>query len=339
MSSSNPVSVIQEFEILELLGSVKFSIFANKKVLISGATGMVGSWLTTFLTSELLPPNERPSNVTALVHSGYLYNLRPIMNSSILNLITYEELYSSQNLDFDLVIHAASPASPQTFRNLEKLRDINSGFIDFVIKSHKTKPKIIFFSTSEIYGSGASQAIPEENIGTIDTTLSRSMYPLAKKEAESLIIRSSRREGYAFNIFRLFHTFGPGIRLGDGRSFADFIWDVARGTKPVLHSSGNQVRSFLYLLDMVAAVLGTTIQNSIFNLGSQQPITILEFAQLVSKVGGLEGKVEFVGLPESHHTSPNNVLLPDLTHLKATGWHQVVALEDAISRTLNWSKS
>lgn len=331
-------TVISRSEFEALSCRVNWSNLSDRRILITGATGMVGSWLTTTLllgiNAGLLPD----TSVDALVHSGNITNLRVFRNHPKLSFVRIRDIEMTSKLEYDLVIHAASPASPQFFRDLDSMIEINSGFLNKLWSKSVEIPQLIYFSTGEIYGVGHDIPVKEVDKGKIDESLERSMYPLTKRNTEEIIVQNYQNCANHFSIFRLFHTYGAGMRIGDGRSFADFIWDGALRKRPRLYSSGTQIRSFLYLEDTVAAVFGTERKNSILNLGSPIPVTIREFAQIVSEESGLGGELEVLSQDRGFESSPNNFLVPDTSVLEKTGWRQQVSLREGISRSIEWAR-
>ena len=331
-------AVISMSEFQNLNERIDWELLEGRKVLITGATGMVGSWLTTAILMGAQSGKISEIQVDALVHSGNITNLRAFRENKNLQLINSEKLFQNKSQDYDLVIHAASPASPQFFRNRDTLFNINVGFLQKLVEYSKSIPEVIYFSTGEVYGAGHTEKVSEVSDCRINLELERSMYPLAKLEAEKFLIKISTEENFKFSIFRLFHTFGPGMRIGDGRSFADFIWDGALHKKPRLYSLGTQIRSFLYLEDMVAAVLGIKRDNSIMNLGSEFPVSIKEFASIVSEESGLSGELDYSKDNSKFHASPNDLLLPDITLIKSKGWNQKIPVRTGISRSIEWAR-
>ena len=332
----SPIILPSEFR--QLATRVNWKDLSDKKILITGSTGMVGSWLTTTLVLGNREGLLNRTKIAAMVHSGNLTNLRALIGDKSLKMISRSEIYSSSHFDYDLIVHAASPASPQNFRNREILRDINVNFLKKILDCSVDMPEVIYFSTGEVYGSGHVNPVSETDFGNVDLTLERSMYPLAKREAEDLITGRSLEGNLRFNIYRLFHTFGPGMKIGDGRSFADFIWDGALYKIPKLYSSGSQIRSFLYLEDMVAAIFGIPLENNIFNLGSSIPVSIREFAQIVSEEAGLKGELVMETVKQGCQSSPNDFLVPDLTRISEKSWRQEVSLRDGIQRSISWAR-
>ena len=330
--------VISPTEFNQLVPRINWNFLSGKKVLITGATGMVGSWLTTALMIGIREGLLTDTKIDAMLHSGNLTNLRAFKGDKHIRMISKREIESSTNLDYGLVVHAASPASPQNFRNQEILRDINTSFLRKILDCSIIIPELIYFSTGEVYGAGHTKPVTETDSGYIDHSLERSMYPLAKIETEKFILDRSMEGNLRFNIYRLFHTFGPGMKIGDGRSFADFIWDGALFKKPKLYSSGSQIRTFLYLEDMVAAVFGIPLENTTFNLGSSIPVSIKEFAKLVSEESGLYGELNQDTESVNYQLSPNDLLVPDLSRITNKGWQQKISLRDGIRRSIYWAR-
>jgi nucleoside-diphosphate-sugar epimerase len=330
---------MNEIELSTCLESISPDITRASRILITGGTGMIGSWITTLL-SRLIDKNSLniAGQITLLSHSGNLENIRPILSKKHLKIMSYIEFSNLKKIDFDLVIHAASPASPNKYLDSDSIFLINSKFLEEIYSRCDIAPNLIYLSSGEVYGSDYSDKISEDFEGSFNYNLSRSMYPLAKIAAETTIKKLNLNYDFKYNIFRLFHSFGPGMRRNDGRSFADFIWRVVDGKKPLLHSPGQQVRGFLYLCDTVTGILGTSFVNQPLNLGSDSPMTVLDFARLVSRVGGFEGEVEFLQNEVGHELSPVNFAVPDLSKIRKLGFMQRVPLEVGIERTLNWAK-
>ena len=331
-------SVISPTEFNQLIARINWKGLSNKKILLTGATGMVGSWLTTALVIGIREGLLIDTKIEAMVHSGNMTNLRAFKGDKHLSMVSRREIESSRHLDYGLVVHAASPASPQNFRSRDTLKDINTNFLRKILDSSVTIPELIYFSTGEVYGSKHTKPVTETDSGYIDHALERSMYPLAKIETEEFILDRSMEGNLRFNIYRLFHTFGPGMKIGDGRSFADFIWDGALSKKPKLYSPGSQIRTFLYLEDMVAAVFGIPLENTIFNLGSSIPVTIKEFAKMVSEEAGLDGELNLETKKINYQLSPTDLLIPDVSKLTKRGWQQKISLRDGIKRSINWAR-
>jgi nucleoside-diphosphate-sugar epimerase len=256
------------------------------------------------------------------------------------NVILLSDFISNHNLydDFDLIIHTASPASPKNF-NVIDLNFANIEYLNELIIRQKILKEVVFFSTAEVYGQNQTTPVLESKVNLNFNGLKRGIYPKVKIDGERLLLELSVKKNFKPRIIRLFHTFGPGIRKGDGRSISDFFWDVAQGQKPSLYSQGHTVRTYLYVADLVSAlfiILNSNSEFTFFNVGSPTPNSIKEFAEKVSKSGGNSHPLLKYVDEINFDPSPINYLVPDLSAIISLGWYQKFSLDKGIELTLNW---
>lgn len=236
---------------------------------------------------------------------------------------------------FDIVIHAASPASPRSHSDSGSVFEANVLLTQRALESVRPGGVFIFLSSAEVYGRlGAKPALES---GEIYPELFgvRSFYPLAKLVGESIAL--SRNDVRAV-VFRVFHTFGPGLRKDDGRSFADILWGAIVEGQIGLLSEGSAMRSFLPLSDFISGVMhavSNEAMQGLFNLGSPDAISILDFANEVAKISKVR-VVRLSKMPASYVHSPIDYLVPDVSKLEAFGWNRKVNLGEAIHKTLSW---
>jgi nucleoside-diphosphate-sugar epimerase len=200
--------------------------------------------------------------------------------------------------------------------------------------------KFLYVSAGEVYGIKSSIPMKESNVTNPIYDESRNSYPLSKIYAEEKCLELQSKLLVDFKIARLFHTFGPGVRENDGRSFADFIWRASQGKKPILKSKGNDVRTFLYTADAAVGILKQLMSESkvtTVNIGSEIPYTIFEFAQKVSLAAGLSGEVEFE--KTDNVNAQTKIIIPDNEKLKELNWHQTYDLDETIKKTIDWVQS
>lgn len=332
--------LLSDMEVDSISSRIDLKGFADKTILITGGSGMVGGYLTETLCRVLEIQNVVPDLITATSGTGDFSNIAHLKRYKSLSLVRSRLDESRDFPPHNFVIHGASPASPTQYDFHDEILRVNAGAIRTLISSETEK--FLFVSSGEVYGTNAPLWVKEDFVGQIDTSLARSVYPIAKRHAENIGTELCHNAGIEMQIARLFHTFGPGVREGDGRSFADFLWRSAKGQFPILKSKGGDVRAFLYSGDAVVALLKILIQKQTdgpFNVGSQQPISILEFAKQVSNIAGLGGEIEY-DFTESNYThSPNHVIVPDTSRLQQLGWHQEYSLVDAVASTLNWIRT
>jgi dTDP-glucose 4,6-dehydratase len=244
------------------------------------------------------------------------------------------------DFEFDYCIHAASPASPTQYLDAEAVSQANVGFLTSLSKG-RIPSVLLFLSSGEIYGPKAPLGISENFEGEPAPKSLRSIYAEAKKMAEFEVMQLGQEGRTKAIVVRLFHSYGPGVGLKDGRSFADFLWSGALGKDITLRSDGSDVRTFLYLEDSIAGILlcltGGRAQE-VYNVGSEIPYKVADFADAVGRLSGV-GVIK----PPSRASqgppyinSPNKFLVPSNSKLQSLGWSQQVPLEEGILRSIRW---
>ena len=311
------------------------SLFRNEKLLITGATGMIGSYL---LESLLRVCQIQDCNFKEIKVLSLRGDFSSIKHLEVFKNIVFE-VFDARNqklIDgFDYVVHAASPSSPKYFLPQLEMDKINSEILDQIV-SRETK-RLLFLSSGEVYGVSKAKPLKEEDLNDVVFDETRSSYPLSKLKAEEKCLDLEQKFSVKVQIARLFHTFGPGLREKDGRSFADFLWSAARGDRPTLKSSGSDVRTFLYTLDAVLGfimLLTGKTNRSIINVGSSIPYSIHDFANRISSHAGL-GKVHPPQI-ELDLTKMPKIVVPDNNELMKIGWKQNYDIDKSIESTLNW---
>jgi dTDP-glucose 4,6-dehydratase len=199
----------------------------------------------------------------------------------------------------------------------------------------------LFISSGEIYGANPPFEVQEDFDAPIISSSSRSAYPESKLAAERILWHMGEEGATKPLVARLFHSFGPGLRDADGRSFGDFLWGAARGKNLELLSSGSAIRTFLYLEDAVAGLLTVLTKGTpgeAYNVGSKNPMEIAEFANLISRVAGVRvvcpsSRAEPLG---GYLQSPSQVVVPSITKLSNLGWKQMIPIETGVKRSFDW---
>jgi nucleoside-diphosphate-sugar epimerase len=327
---------------LQLLGEFcDFSIFDRKSILVTGGTGMVGSYLVETILLGCQAQGYLPTKLriggTLITESEkkYFTSFNFVEVSS--DYLTHPESVGVN----EIVFHLASPASHNRFKDLESLLFVNSDCLKNILNSQVEK--FIYFSTGEVYGNQTENLLSEENHAEFDPKSLRSWYPYSKLKGEEQSKLLCSAYNIELTIIRLFHTFGPGVKKNDGRSFADFLYSVADGKLPTLKSQGDDIRTFLYSPDAVSAFINICGKNdkfNIYNVGSDLPMTILQFAQKISQVAGLGGEVKFdFSLNNKYIHSPNKSIVPDITKILSTGWKNRTDIDTAILETLEHIKT
>ncbi len=257
---------------------------------------------------------------------------------------TFLELDVSQPFElphpFQYLFHLASPASPVDFETLAfEIMEVNGpGTRNALEAAHRAGARFLLASTSEIYGEPLVHPQREDYWGNVNPIGVRSCYDESKRFAEALTMAYLRYRGVDARIVRIFNTFGPRMRLDDGRVVPNFVGQALRGEPLTVYGDGRQTRSFCYVADLVAGIMKVMFspqaRGEVFNLGNPDERTILEFAQLVIELAGSTSPIEF--RPLRHKDDPSR-RCPDITKARTLlGWEPVVPLREGLERTIAW---
>jgi dTDP-glucose 4,6-dehydratase/UDP-glucuronate decarboxylase len=249
-----------------------------------------------------------------------------------------EILTTTENHTFTHTFHAASPASPNNFNEVQTLMFLNHDILPKLVEA--TSQFFVFFSTGEVYGTDAPPHVTEDYQGKVTSSKERASYPIAKLSGEQLLQQLAKDSEATIRVVRLFHTFGPGISEIDPRSFSAFLYQAVQNKSILLSSQGTQIRTFLHLADTtraLTAIMQTKmlVESEPINLGSSNPISIYDFASLVAKF--TESKI-VMNWSSDFEQSPNNILIPDTNKLMGLGWKEQIGTADAIQDVLAWLK-
>lgn len=245
----------------------------------------------------------------------------------------------------DIIIHAASQASPKYYGSdpvgtaLPNIVGTIS-LLKYAVESKSSQ--FLFFSTGEVYGhlDNLEKGIQETDMGKIDPLDVRSCYAESKRMGENLCISYMHQYGVPIKIARIFHTYGPGMKLDDGRVFADFVRNIVMKEPIIMRSHGLAIRPFCYLADTVSGVitiLTKGVAGQAYNISNPlQRISVIGLAQLLQKAYP-ERNIEIEKLfdePPGYIASQISDLNPDVTKLNALGWSAKIGIEDGFKRTI-----
>jgi UDP-glucuronate decarboxylase len=306
-----------------------------KVILITGAQGMLGHGLAVGIDNLLVSQKVNDFKVILASRQWTSTSVSFWKKSPNIVLVTNQQISSLRD-QIDLVIHTASPSNITQISTFEDLEWANLGLLREVLEL--TPQKIVYISSGEVYGGG--DTVEKSVFNGFSREQKRDWYPISKLAAENALRTFQTEREIEVCVIRLFHTFGPGIKADDGRSFADVLWGATLNNQIVLKSQGNQVRTFLYLSDALEGIisLAFSCRPGFFtvNLGSTSPITILGFARTVANVVGASVKFE---INETFDHSPNKTIIPNVDLMRLVGWSQKVSLEEGIQRTISWIRS
>jgi len=302
-------------------------------ILITGGAGFIGSHLVDKFIS-------RKYNVIVIDNllTGTKKNLDPFLkneNFTFLNLDVQNHIEISQDLDY--VLHLASAASPKAYTQhpINTLKAGSIGTINTLGLAKAKNAKYLLTSTSEVYGDPQISPQPETYWGNVNPNGVRSMYDEAKRFAEAAVASYNRIYNLDTRIVRLFNTYGPNMKINDGRVVTNFISQAISNQDITIYGKGDQTRSFCYVDDTVSGIIKAMESNSseVFNIGNPNVITILQLAEKIISLTNSNSSINFVDLPEDDPMQRN----PDITKAnEKLNWFPEVLLEDGLMKTISW---
>lgn len=303
------------------------------RVLVAGGAGFVGSHLCDRLVAD-------GHSVVCLDNlvTGARANVAGLAGHSRFTFIE-ADVAKAPDLDVDVILHLASPASPVDYDRLplETLAANSIGTWRLLDVARAAGAHLTFVSTSEVYGDPLVHPQPETYWGNVDPIGPRACYDEAKRFGEALVTSMRRVHGVRATIVRVFNTYGPRMRGDDGRVVPELISAALAGEPMTLHGDGTQSRSFMYIDDLVEGLTRTGLDpasdGEVFNLGNPHEITMRELADAIAKAVGREVPIRYgPGRPGDPKRRQ-----PDIAKISARyGWSPGVALEDGLRRTVAW---
>jgi dTDP-glucose 4,6-dehydratase len=236
---------------------------------------------------------------------------------------------------FDAVLHLASPASPKDYMEhpVETLDVGSLGTRNMLEIARRDQARFLITSTSECYGDPLEHPQVETYWGNVNPVGPRSCYDESKRFAEALTMAYHRHYGVQSNIARIFNTYGPRMKLDDGRVVPAFLDQALRGEPISVFGDGSQTRSFCYVSDLVDGLYRLLHSNERYpvNLGNPNEMTILEFAERIQRLTGTNSPIQFHPLPEDDPKRRR----PDISKAsQVLGWEPRVSLEDGLRHTI-----
>jgi dTDP-glucose 4,6-dehydratase len=303
---------------------------------VSGAAGFIGS----HLCDRLL---ERGYEVVALDNflTGSRGNLEHLTGRPGFSVLE-QDVCAQVTVEgpVDDVLHFASPASPVDFPAIpiEIVKVGTLGTHNMLGLALAKGARFLLASTSEVYGDPLVHPQPESYRGNVNPIGPRSCYDEAKRCAEAFTMAYHRAHGLETRIVRIFNTYGPRMRLDDGRVIPNYFSQALRGEPLTVYGEGTQTRSLCYVDDLVAGALAVLDGPDPlpFNIGSQDEVTMLELARIVKQVCGSPSEIQFRPLPEDDPRQRR----PDTSRAREVlAWGPTISLEDGLGRTLEYFRS
>jgi dTDP-glucose 4,6-dehydratase len=237
----------------------------------------------------------------------------------------------------DFVFNLASPASPIDYLQLpiETLRVGALGTEHGLKLAETSQATFLQASTSEIYGDPLVHPQREDYWGNVNPIGPRSVYDEAKRYGEAIVMAYRRSRGVDTRIVRIFNTYGPRMRLNDGRVVPAFIGQALRKESYTVFGDGKQTRAFCYAKDLIDGIVRLALSNVTdpVNIGNPREMTILEFLAAIRKATGWEGKIDHKPMPENDPKQRR----PDITRARELlGWEPKTSLEDGLKETIRY---
>lgn len=305
----------------------------GKKALVAGAAGFLGS----HLCDRLLGMGCRVIAVDNLI-TGHLGNIEHLRGRSDFEFWEHDICRPlAVEGEIDLIFDLASPASPIDYLKLplETLAVGSDGVRNLLELARQKKAKFLLSSTSEIYGDPLVHPQSEDYWGNVNPIGPRSVYDESKRFAEALTMAYHRYFQVDIRIARIFNTYGPRMRLDDGRVVPTLIRQALQRQPLTVFGDGSQTRSFCYVSDLIDGLikLAAADYHLPVNLGNPCEMTILEFAQKIRELVGVDVGLEFRPLPQDDPQKRR----PDIGRARQIlGWEPKVEFEQGIAQTIEW---
>ncbi len=307
-------------------------------MIVSGAAGFIGS----HMCDKLLLEGHTVIGVDNLL-TGSLDNLSHLRANSAFRFITQDVTQvfdlAAWGVPVDAVLHMASAASPKDYlaHPIETLDVGSAGTRNMLELARAHCARFLITSTSECYGDPLVHPQVETYWGNVNPVGPRSCYDESKRYAEALTMAYHRTHGVRTNIARIFNTYGPRMKLNDGRVVPAFLDQALRGEPLTVFGNGSQTRSFCYASDLVEGLYRLMLSDERYpvNLGNPQEMTILEFAERIIKLTHSASTIVSQPLPEDDPKQRK----PDIGKAKRIlGWEPAVPLEDGLRHTAEYFK-
>lgn len=304
--------------------------------LVAGAAGFIGS----HLCERLLNDGHTVTGVDNYL-TGKVENLEALAGRTGFKFVEHDITRPLPSLPApDVVMNLASPASPRDYLAfpVETLRVGSEGTRHLLEFAAESGARFLLASTSECYGDPLEHPQRESYWGHVNPVGPRSCYDEAKRYAEAITMAFHRAHGLRTNIARIFNTFGPRMKLDDGRVVPAFLSQALRGEPVTVFGTGLQTRSFCYVTDLVDGLvqLSRSEERLPVNLGNPVEMTMLEFAERIKALTGSASEITFLPLPEDDPQRRR----PDITKAREVlGWAPRVPLEEGLRETVEYFRT
>ena len=302
-----------------------------KRAVVTGGAGLLGS----HLCERLLAEGHRVTAVDNLL-TGSRDNLAHLMDRTDFSFVEHDVTRPFEiDGEVDYVLHFASPASPIDYLELpiQTLKVGSLGTHNALGLAKAKRARFLLASTSEVYGDPLIHPQPETYWGNVNPIGPRGVYDEAKRFAEAMAMAYHRVHALEVRIVRIFNTYGPRMRLRDGRVVPNFMSQALLGKPLTVYGDGGQTRSFCYVSDLIDGIYRLLLSDAKtpVNVGNPHEMTILQFAERIKAITGSDSSIVFEPLPEDDPKTRQ----PDITLARTLlGWEPKVGLDEGLERTV-----
>ena len=309
---------------------------ARGRVLVTGGSGFIGSHLCERLLNDGFDVLCVDS-----YYSSTKDNIAHLTDNPRFELLRHDVTFPLY-VEVDQIYHLACPASPIHYQRdpVQTTKTAVHGSINMLGLAKRTGARILFTSTSEVYGDPLVHPQSEDYWGNVNPIGPRACYDEGKRAAETLFFDYERQHNVDIKVVRLFNTYGPRMHPRDGRVVSNFVMSALTGSPLTVYGDGSQTRSFCYVDDLIDGLIammnsGDDVSGPI-NLGNPGEFTIAELADLVLAATGSEAGIEYRPLPQDDPIRRQ----PDITRAREIlGWAPTVALADGLQETIAYFRS
>ena len=303
-------------------------------ILVTGGTGFIGNHLCRALIAQ-------GHHVMCIDNhsTGYLENIRDLLSHPNFQFFEHDVIHPFHAKNMDQIYHLACPASPKAYQS-DSIKTIQTnvlGTMHLLGLAKTTGARILFTSTSEIYGDAKVHPQPEEYWGNVNPIGIRSCYDEGKRMAETLCMEYHRNHQVDIRIARIFNTYGPRMHPDDGRVVSNFIVQALLNQPITLYGDGSQIRSFCFVADTVSGLMALMNQTATIgpvNIGNPEEMTVSVLANHILRLlPESQSILTYVDLPQDDPVQRRPDITKAMTYL---GWQPTVSLEEGLQTTIDW---